>query len=130
MKAWIRALLWFLLSRPIIRAVSWTEDEEKYFEAFCRSSCGIKFLELLRQTVANMTFTAVYRDSVSAQVVNAQARGAQDLLLLIHRLRGFPPDEPGNQFNSDGEDIEPLPSQKGALDGRRFGLSGGQSAIR
>jgi hypothetical protein len=86
----------------------------------------MKLLEYLRQVVASMTFSAVYRDSVSAHVANAQARGAQDLLGLITRLRSFPPEAESYQ---EDEDIEPLPSQKGAIDGRRFGLSGGSSAI-
>ena len=86
----------------------------------------MKLFELLRQTVAGMTFSAVYRDTVSASVANAHARGAQDLLALMYRLRSFPPE--AESFQED-EDIEPLPSQKGAIDGRRFGLSGGSSAI-
>jgi hypothetical protein len=106
-----------------MRAVAWTEAENKQFDVFCRSSCGIKLLELLRQTVASTTFNAVYRDSVSA---NAHARGMQDLLALIHRLRGFPLQA---EISDADEDIEPLPSQRGAIDGRRFGLSGGNSAI-
>jgi hypothetical protein len=126
MKAWIRALLWTLLSRPIIQAVGWTEAEQKQFEVFYNSSCGRRLFELLRQTAASTTFNAVYASSVSA---NAYARGMQDMLLLIHRLRSFPPDEQGSEFAGD-EDIEPLPSQKSAIDGRRFGLSGGNSAIR
>jgi hypothetical protein len=123
MKAWLRALLWMLLSRPIVHATAWTQDEKNQFDVFCRSSCGIKFLEFLRQTVASTTFNAVYRDSVSA---NAHARGMQDLLALIHRLRGFPLQA---EISDADEDIEPLPSQRGAIDGRRFGLSGGNSAI-
>jgi hypothetical protein len=127
MRFWLRSFLWSLLSRPIVRAVSWTDEEGKYFDSFCRSSCGIKFFELLRQTVAGITFSAVYRDTVSANVANARAQGAQDLLALMHRLRSFPPE--AEMFDA-GEDIEPLPSQRGAVDGRRFGLSGGNSAIR
>jgi hypothetical protein len=123
MRKWLRALLWMLLKRPIVRAVAWTEAENKQFDVFCRSSCGIKFLELLRQTVASTTFNAVYHDKVSA---NAHARGMQDLLALVHRLRGFPPQAESEYTD---EDVEPLPSQRGAIDGRRFGLSGGNSAI-
>ena len=52
----------------------------------------------------------------------------QDLLALIHRLRSFSPE--AESFFDASEDVEPLPSQKGAIDGRRFGLSGGNSAIR
>lgn len=85
----------------------------------------MKFLELLRQTVVSMTFTSVYRDAVSAHVTNARARGAQDLLALIHRLRAFPPEVE----SIEGEDVAPLPSQRDAIDGRRFNLGGGNSAI-
>jgi hypothetical protein len=123
MKAWLRAILWVLLSRPIIRAVDWTDAEAKQFEAFYNSSCGKKLFELLRQTVASVTFNAVYRNSVNA---NAHARGMQDVLALIHRLRNSPP---GEEIRDADEDIEPLPSQRGAIDGRRFGWSGGNSAI-
>ena len=123
MKRWIELLIWKLISAPIRRSVSWTDAEAKQFEAFYNSSCGKKLFELLRQTVASTTFNAVYRDSVSA---NSHARGMQDLLALMHRLKGFPPEAESNSFD---EDIEPLPSQRGAIDGRRFGLSGGNSAI-
>lgn len=123
MKTWIKSILWHLLSAPILRAVNWTDDERKQFEVFCNSSCGRKLFELLRQTVATTTFNAVYANSVSA---NARARGMQDLLALIHRLRSSPP---GEDARDADEDIEPLPSQRGAIDGRRFGLSGGNSAI-
>ena len=123
MKAWIRAMMWAILSRPIVRAVSWTDDERKQFDVFYNSSCGRKLFELLRQTVASTTFNAVYRDSVDA---NAYARGEQDLLALIHRLRSFSPEA---EIRDADEDVEPLPSQRGAIDGRRFGLSGGNSAI-
>jgi hypothetical protein len=124
MRTWLRAILWHLLSAPILRAVAWTEDERKQFDAFYHSACGRKLFELLRQTVASTTFNAVYANNVSA---NARARGMQDLLALIHRLRSFPPE--AESINAS-EDVEPLPSQRGAIDGRRFGLSGGNSAIR
>ena len=123
MNAWLKTILWHLLSAPILRAVNWTDDERKQFEVFYNTSCGRKLFELLRQTVATTTFNAVYANSVSA---NARARGMQDLLALIHRLRSFPP---GAESVFQDEDIEPLPSQRGAIDGRRFGLSGGNSAI-
>ena len=123
MNAWIKSFIWMLVSRPIVRAVNWTDDERKQFEVFYNTSCGRKLFELLRQTVATTTFNAVYASSVSA---NARARGMQDLLALIHRLRSFPPEV--ESIDRD-EDIEPLPSQRGAIDGRRFGLSGGNSAI-
>ena len=123
MNTWIKAFIWMLVSRPIQRAVNWTDDERKQFEVFYNTSCGRKLFELLRQTVATTTFNAVYASSVSA---NARARGMQDLLALIHRLRSFPPSA---ESVFQDEDIEPLPSQRGAIDGRRFGLSGGNSAI-
>jgi hypothetical protein len=86
-------LKWYLrviLSRPIIRAVQWTPAERNAFDLFCRTSCGIKLFEFLRQIVASKTFGCVYRNSVSA---NAEARGAQDILALLHKLRVFPPEE-------------------------------------
>lgn len=123
MKTWFRLLMWRLLSAPIIRAVAWTDEERRTFDAFVRSSAGQKLFELLRQTVASVTFHAVFRNSVSA---NAHARGMQDLLGLIHRLREFPPE--AGVFA--GDDVEPLPSQRGVFDGRRFVFgSGGNSAI-
>jgi hypothetical protein len=91
---------------------------------FCRSSCGIKLFEYLRQTVASTTFNAVYQEKVSA---NQYARGMQDILGLLHRLRAFPP-EVESEFDHD--EVEPLPSQRGAIDGRRFGFGDGNSAIR
>ena len=84
----------------------------------------MKLLEFLRQYVASQTFNAVFRSSENA---NAEARGAQKILALLHRMRSLPPDEQANAYPD--EDVEPLPSQRGAIDGRRFGLSGGSSAI-
>jgi hypothetical protein len=124
MKAFIKAMIWRLISIPFQRAVHWTSDDAKQLEVFTRSMAGQKLLELLRQTVATNTFQAVYQDKVSA---NARARGMQDLLAVIHRLRSFPPDSESEYMD---EDVEPLPSQKPPIDGRRFGLSGGNSAIR
>jgi hypothetical protein len=86
---------WYLrvvLSAPIVRAVGWNEAERASFDLFCRTSCGIKLFEFLRQIVANTTFQAVYQNKVSA---NAQARGQQDILALLHRLRVFPLEESG-----------------------------------
>jgi hypothetical protein len=87
MKAILRWYLWLVLSRSIIRSIDWTEAERNAFDNFCRSSCGLKLFEFLRQLVANATFSAVYRNSVSA---NAHARGMQDVLAVLHRLRVFP----------------------------------------
>jgi hypothetical protein len=123
MKTWLRSILWHLLSTPILRAVNWTDDERKQFEVFYNTSCGRKLFELLRQVVAGTTFKAVYKQSASD---NAYARGMQDLLGLMHRMRSSPPE--AGMIDSE-EDIEPLPSQRGAIDGRRFGLSDGNSAI-
>lgn len=111
------------LTLPFERVVNWTPDDKKSFDLFCRSMCGIKLFELLRQQVASMTFKAVAQDSVTA---NAQARGMQELLATLHRLRTFPPDEvePGLD-----EDVEPLPSQRSFMDSWRSS-SGGNSAIR
>ena len=124
MRPWIKAMIWRLISIPFQRAVNWTADDAKAFEVFCRSMAGAKLLELLRQTTATNTFQAVYHERVSA---SARARGMQDLLAVIHRLRSFPP-EAESEYSD--EDVEPLPSQRSPIDGRRFGLSGGNSAIR
>ena len=124
MKHLIKAMIWRLISIPFQRAVNWTPDDAKNFEAFTRTLAGQKLFELLRQTVATTTFQAVYQDRVSA---NARARGMQDLLAVLHRLRSFPP-EAESEYRD--EDVEPLPSQKPPIDGRRFGLSGGNTAIR
>ena len=83
-----------------MRAVSWTPAERDAFDLFCRSSCGIKLFEFLRQIVASKTFNVVYRNSVSA---NAEARGAQDILALLHRLRVFPLEESGFEALEDNE---------------------------
>jgi hypothetical protein len=123
MKRWIELLIWRLISAPIRRSVNWTSQEAKEFDLFCSSMCGKKLLELLRQTTAGTTFSAVYQGhSVSA---NGRARGMQDLLALIHRLRAFPPEVE----SAEDEDVAPLPSQRNAIDGRRFNLGGGNSAI-
>jgi hypothetical protein len=124
MNALIKAMLWRLISIPFQRAVNWTSDDAKHFDLFTRTMAGQKLLELLRQTVATNTFQAVYRESVSA---NARARGLQDMLAVIHRLRSFPPE--AESVYAD-EDVEPLPSQRPPIDGRRFNLSGGNTAIR
>jgi hypothetical protein len=124
MKVFLRAFMWKLLSRPVLRAVNWTKDERAHFDLFCRSSCGIKLFEYLRQVVATSTFNAVYQEKVSA---NFEARGQQNLLGLLHRLRAFPP-EVESEFDHD--EVEPLPSQRGAFDGRRFNFGDGNSAIR
>lgn len=125
MNALIKAMLWRLISIPFQRAVNWTPDDAKHFDAFTRTLAGQKLFELLRQTVATNTFQAVYHDRVSA---NARARGLQDMLAVLHRLRSFPP-EAESEY-TDNEDIEPLPSQRPPIDGRRFNLSGGNTAIR
>ena len=124
MNALIKAMLWRLISIPFQRAVNWTPDDAKHFEAFTRTLAGQKLFELLRQTVATTTFQAVYQDKVSA---NARARGMQDTLAVLHRLRSFPP-EAESEYTD--EDVEPLPSQRSPTDGRRFDLSGGNTAIR
>ena len=110
-------LRWYLrviLSRPIIRAVNWTQDERNQFDLFCRTSCGIRLFEFLRQVVATQTFQAVYRDSVSA---NARARGMQDTLALLHRLRSFPLVE--STSTEALEDEEQNATARGASAGKR-----------
>jgi hypothetical protein len=124
MNSFVKFFIWKLISIPFQRSVDWTNDDKKTFEAFCRSGTGVRFLELLRQTVATTTFKSVYHDSVSAEC--GRARGMQDLLAAIHRLRSFPPEE---SIPSAGEDVEPLPSQRAWFDSRKFSI-GGNSAIR
>jgi hypothetical protein len=123
MKHLIRAMVWRLISVPFQRAVNWTSEDAKALDHFFKSHCGLKLLELLRQYVSSRTFNAVYRESVSA---NAEARGSQDCLAVLHRLRSFPPEESAEYAD---EDVEPLPSQKPSFDGRRFVYSGGNTAI-
>jgi hypothetical protein len=117
-------LKWYLrrvLSRPIVRAVNWTPEERNAFELFCRTSCGIKLFEFLRQIVANTTFKAVYRNEVSA---NAHARGMQDLLSVLHRLRVFPVQE---ESQYDGlSDTEPASQVESRFTWR---YNGGRGAI-
>ncbi len=120
-------LKWYLrviLSRPIIRAVQWTPAERDAFDLFCRSSCGIKLFEFLRQIVASKTFNVVYRNSVSA---NAEARGAQDMLALLHRLRVFPLEESGFEALEDNE--QPAASQAPSRRSDDWRWLGGRGAI-
>jgi hypothetical protein len=127
-----RILRWYLrtfLSRPIIRAIDWTPEERSAFDLFCRTSCGIKLFEFLRQIVANTTFNAVYHKSVSAEC--ARARGMQDLLAVLHRLRVFPALQEESNPASFVEGSEPQ-SPAGAnsvADEWRRGFIGGRGAI-
>jgi hypothetical protein len=119
-------LKWYLrviLSRPIVRAVSWTPEERNAFDLFCRTSCGIKLFEFLRQIVANTTFQAVYKNNVSA---NAQARGQQDILALLHRLRVFPLEE--SSFTELEESGQP-PVATGVRKSDDWRFLGGRGAI-
>lgn len=124
---WI--LKWYLrviLSKPIIRSINWTQDERNQFDLFCRTSCGIKLFEFLRQVVATQTFQAVYQSSVSA---NARARGMQEVLALLHRLRCFPLEE---SDNAALEDEEQNAVARGASAGKRsddWRWIGGRGAI-
>ena len=124
MKAYLRRLIWRLISQPIVHQVDWTPEERASFELFIHSSCGMKLFELLRQVVASKTFNAVCQNDVRA---NAEARGAQEVLALLHRLRTTPPGV------SEGyaclEEEPTMPPEIAAVDGRRFGWSGGGSAI-
>lgn len=124
MKRYLRRFIWKLISAPIVHQVDWTESERNAFDLFLRSSCGIKLFEFLRQTVASKTFNAVCRESVSA---NAEARGAQEIFALLHRLRNFPNTE---REQYDGLAQEPTtPMDADAIGGRLQGWSGGNSAI-
>jgi hypothetical protein len=118
-------LKWYLkrvLSRPIVRAVNWTPEERNAFELFCRTSCGIKLFEFLRQIVANTTFGAVYQNKVSA---NAHARGMQDLLGVLHRLRVFPAKQEESAYDglSDTEPVRQVESRT------TWRYNGGRGAI-
>ena len=106
-------LRWYLrkvLSRPIIRAIDWTPEERNAFDLFCKTSCGIKLFEFLRQLVANSTFNAVYGQDPVSQ--NARARGMQDLLAILYRLRVFPVTQEESSFESLA-DSEPQGSNVG-----------------
>jgi hypothetical protein len=121
----IRRFLWTMLSRPVVRAVPWTATERNEFDLFCRTSCGIKLFEFLRQIVASKTFNAVYHPSpVSA---NAEARGAQDILALLHRLRVFPSEESAIGGLDDEEQTEPQGTSVDKSD--RWRWMGGPGAI-
>jgi hypothetical protein len=118
-------LKWYLkrvLSAPIVRAVNWTTEERNAFELFCRTSCGIKLFEFLRQIVANTTFGAVYQNKVSA---NAHARGMQDLLGVLHRLRVFPAKQEESAYDSLS-DTEPASQVESRTTWR---YNGGRGAI-
>jgi len=92
--------------------VQWTEEERSAFELFCRTSCGIKLFEFLRQIVANTTFNAVYQKKVSAEC--ARARGMQDVLAVLHRLRCFPELQEESSELSGERDSEPETVNTGA----------------
>jgi len=120
-------LKWYLrvvLSRPVVRAVNWTPEERNAFDLFCRTSCGIKLFEFLRQIVASKTFNAVYRNSVS---VNAEARGAQDILALLHRLRVFPLEE--SSFTELEEGAQPAARGGSVKQSDDWRWLGGRGAI-
>jgi hypothetical protein len=92
---------WYLrqiLSKPFLRSIDWTKEERVQFDLFCRSACGMRLFEFLRQLVANATFRAVYQNSVSA---NGHARGMQDILGALHKLRNFPVYEESDQESLD-----------------------------
>jgi hypothetical protein len=123
MKAFLQRFMWRLLSAPVIHHVNWTRDERIAFDLFVRSTCGIKLFELLRQTVATKTFNAVCHDSVHA---NAEARGAQEIYALLHRLRNFPLEE-SEQYDGLVDQEPTTPEVAAAIDGRRHGWSGGSA---
>jgi hypothetical protein len=122
-KHFVEKMIWILISQPFQRSVNWERGDKLALDQFFKTATGVRLLELLRQTVASNTFRAVYHDSVSE---NARARGMQDLLAIVHRLRSFPPEE----SLEPGEDVEPLPSEKNRFDSSRFAVNGGNTAIR
>jgi hypothetical protein len=124
MNWFLKRFLFKLLSRPILRAVNWTAEERNAFDLFCRSSCGTKLFEFLRQIVASKTFNAVYRNSVSA---NAEARGAQDILTLFFKLRAFPEEESNFSELEDSEQTAARGSPAKRSDDWRW--LGGRGAI-
>ena len=120
-------LKWYLrvvLSRPFLRSVDWTAEERTTFDLFCRERAGQKLFEFLRQLVANATFNAVYQNSVTA---NAHARGMQEMLAVLHKLRVFPEQEESSVNRSLEDSVAPTGSA-GVADGWR-GFLGGQGAI-
>lgn len=128
MNGFIKWYLALVLSRPILRAVNWTVEERSAFDHFARSSCGLKLFEFLRQVIANATFNAVYRDKVSA---NAHARGMQDILALLHRLRVFPElSEEESTAGLEQESQTPASAQADSkADWRRRFFTGGRGAV-
>jgi len=124
MKAILKWYMRTVLSAPIIRAVDWSAEERNAFDLFCRSSCGIKLFEFLRQLVANATFHAVYQSSVSA---NARARGMQDVLGVLHRLRVFPMEQEESSVASLG-DTGSSPPKAASTDAWPW-VQGGRGAI-
>jgi hypothetical protein len=121
----VRHLLKPILFRQIVRAIDWTEQEKAQFDSFCRTQAGIRLFEFLRQLVANETFKAVYRDSVSA---NARARGMQDLLGVFHQLRVFPNQQEESEL---GLDEFPMPRPQPEKKNKSFfdPYGGGRGAI-
>lgn len=123
---WI--LKWYLrrvLAKPVLRAIQWTAEERNAFDLFCRTSCGIKLFEFLRQIVVTQTLQAVYHDKVSA---NARARGMQEMLALLHRLRVFPLSEESLDAElEETEQSEPLGTNASQSD--RWRWMGGSGAI-
>lgn len=125
MRTLIRWLIEPILFRRIIRAIDWTELERAQFDSFCRTGCGIKLFEFLRQLAANTTFKAVYHDAVSA---NAHARGMQDLLGVFYRLRVFPNQEESEESLEDAYPM-PKPAEKAKNVANFWTNSGGRGAI-
>jgi hypothetical protein len=104
MKRFLTRVIFALLAIPITNRIAWTEAERALFDNFFRSPAGRKFLEFLRQQVAQATFNAVYQDKVSAC---AYARGQQDLLAIFIKLRVFPEVSESSNI-SDGLGLEEM----------------------
>lgn len=124
---WVRyfsqKLIWRLVNAHIVHKIAWTEGDKNNLDMFWRTPTGRKLFEALRQVIASTTFKAVYHESVSD---NARARGMQDVLALLHWYRAFPEGESDlyepDELEEETPDLPPI-------DGRRYGFSGGHSAI-
>ena len=94
-----------MMTRPSAQVIDWTVEERQAFLLFSKSVTGRKLLEFLRQHASTVTFNAVRVDKA---VMNAYARGVQDVVLLISNMASLPDVETENDIGT----LEPIPSQK------------------